>query len=653
MPTIKSFDKGLFLHDPVDEISSGGTISNRGLSNSASQSFKSRFGSTLIADLDPHSIISFNNSWYTGVDDSLYRGLNPILSGLSGNLISFAKSPPTAGVVDYLFLTDGSTLRKSDTTGNLTNWGITPPVSNPVAATNSDDYTSIRSATYIWTVSGSGTNEFYCTLAASTDPSLLDPTFVREDSVKMTLGVLGSLAVNEYAYGDNDVLGFSTIYVRLADSADPDSKAAGWVDYTDATFSLDNGTYQYKITYLNSTTGTRSNENPAAASILIVNQAIDISSIPDGSLVDPQVNYVEIWRTVADGNAFFYLDRVAAGTTIYADDGSVSLSSIELPLDNIKPFTYFTDCLGPFNASMFWIARNSSGNRGRLFYSPIGRAEAVQGFIEVTNDSNVLQRIFRFQGQLGVIAEAGIFLIGGANPYSSREVVGCPGTTEPQSVVETPLGIVYRASDGLRLFDGSQSRIISPNTVDRLFTENTTSQSTGDLDKFGTIKCASRFRDEYIISDGVQSIAYSPNQSRYRDLGVGFDALYYEQETEVLAGNFNNQLISFEKSNNFKDYLVNIPVILEPPHFKTTSDNEIILQFLMFDVYLGEESLDISLIIDGVESVISTIQSTTRSIITLHIGQSGKIFGLRLVGSLSKNQIEIFSIKAVTYSPGG
>ena len=73
--------------------------------------------------------------------------------------------------MDYLFLTDGSTLRKSDTTGNLTNWGITPPVSNPVAATNSDDYTSIRSATYIWTVSGSGTNEFYCTLAASTDPS--------------------------------------------------------------------------------------------------------------------------------------------------------------------------------------------------------------------------------------------------------------------------------------------------------------------------------------------------------------------------------------------------------------------------------------------------------------------------------------------------
>jgi len=88
---------------------------------------------------------------------------------------------------------------------------------------------SIRNATYKWTVSPAQAGEYYVELAGGGDPSLIDPRIVTENSVDMTEGTLGSLAISEWGYGDNDTLGYSTIYVRLAGTDDPDGKAVDYV----------------------------------------------------------------------------------------------------------------------------------------------------------------------------------------------------------------------------------------------------------------------------------------------------------------------------------------------------------------------------------------------------------------------------------------
>jgi len=88
----------------------------------------------------------------------------------------------------------------------------------------------VLSGTYQWTVSASGTSEYYLEANGGGDPSISDPNRLLENSALMTEGTLGSLAAGEWGYGDNDTLGYSTIYVRLTDSVDPDTKADGYVE---------------------------------------------------------------------------------------------------------------------------------------------------------------------------------------------------------------------------------------------------------------------------------------------------------------------------------------------------------------------------------------------------------------------------------------
>jgi len=79
----------------------------------------------------------------------------------------------------------------------------------------------LRSSLFKWTASGGGDSSYYLELASGGDPGIAEPTAVNEKGVRMTKGTLGSLATGEWAYGDNDALGYNTIYVRLSTDTTP------------------------------------------------------------------------------------------------------------------------------------------------------------------------------------------------------------------------------------------------------------------------------------------------------------------------------------------------------------------------------------------------------------------------------------------------
>src|SRR5690606_3766188 len=87
--------------------------------------------------------------------------------------------------------------------------GILPPTAAPTVA--NVELTELRTATYKWTASVGGTDEYYLELSAGGDPSISDPPNLLVENSAMTEGTApGSLDGGQWSYGDNDSLGFNT-----------------------------------------------------------------------------------------------------------------------------------------------------------------------------------------------------------------------------------------------------------------------------------------------------------------------------------------------------------------------------------------------------------------------------------------------------------
>jgi hypothetical protein len=83
-----------------------------------------------------------------------------------------------------------------------------------------DNVFSLVTSDYRWMPSANGTGEFYLQLNQGGNPQLIKPSHVLEAGLEIFEGDIGSLQQSQWAYGDNDNIGYNTLYVRtLADLA--------------------------------------------------------------------------------------------------------------------------------------------------------------------------------------------------------------------------------------------------------------------------------------------------------------------------------------------------------------------------------------------------------------------------------------------------
>lgn len=88
---------------------------------------------------------------------------------------------------------------------------------------------NLRSAEFRWIASAGGVNEYYLDKADGGDPGYEEPKKMEIGNMDSPQGDVGTLGAGYWGYGDNDGLGYDTIYVRLPDNTDPDTKALGYV----------------------------------------------------------------------------------------------------------------------------------------------------------------------------------------------------------------------------------------------------------------------------------------------------------------------------------------------------------------------------------------------------------------------------------------
>lgn len=270
------------------------------------------------------------------------------------------------------------------------------------------------------------------------------------------------------------------------------------------------GDYDYTITFKNSITGTRSNppiDNATGTFTGIPNSIVKVT-IADVErqgvlltfphiLLDPQVDFVEIWRTVGNGKAFFKAGQLAVSTpgdvplNATFDDTTADYfglnstathvldPALELPIDNISPRDpelVFQDCIERVHYGRVWWTRNvfGTGTQGRAYYSPIGRLEAVQAFVDVTSGvTDPCQRVLVWNDRLFCFTKSALYeILGTDEPFVVQRVEGAPGTLAPYTIASSTSGLYYWAEDGIYRFNGQ-------------FAENVTDEKLLPVTRYG------------------------------------------------------------------------------------------------------------------------------------------------------------------------
>jgi len=428
------------------------------------------------------------------------------------------------------------------------------------------------------------------------------------------------------------------------------------------------GTYSYAYTYRNTTTGNRSNASPETSYVDAARERINLSAITVSA--DTQVNQREIWRTMGNGDSLFragvindnvtttFTDAVAdflgidslATTAPPATTGVRStLENLLLPTDNDRPFDTFSDAMGDTENVMWWLD-STSGRRGRAYFSPAGRPESRRGFIEITDDDDPLQKLFLYNGIRYVFSESRLFRIDGSDPYTAHEVFGVPGILPAQrfTVAVSPLGAIWQAKDGLRIFDGIRSRLLAHDQLGVLFR----GENAENLTAFEGV-VADYGRDEYLISDTVQTLAFNLRTGLIRDLGRGYTALYYEHDADEWIGARPTQTEIIEDEGTFTDAGSPIDFAIETPALRLSADEGSFVRRLIIeaDTSSGTATVTPTLILGETEVARPPLTVTaTRQRFELPIDQVADFIGLRLEASLTV-QLSVYRIDADVYRP--
>lgn len=337
------------------------------------------------------------------------------------------------------------------------------------------------------------------------------------------------------------------------------------------------------------------------------------------------------------------LDQEAtwSALTYKIQDAVVILQADAMVLDNDPPDATFEFAFGPFAGCMWWCG--DTAHPDRVYYSAPGRPECQQGFIKPTHTDDATQCGVVYNSNAFVFTQSGVVQIfGSEEPYSFRRIEDVPGTTKPHTVRVTSIGVMYQAADGVRVFDGQTSRLVS--------------LALGDLMRGRTVDEYAAFegvvatfaRDEYLISDGSVCFAYNVTTDTWRDVGLGLDALWYDEARDEILAADGKAYFLLEAEGQTAD--VNpttsarqrIPFAVEfQPETHKEPDREGLVRFLFIEADLHGQTLSPTLILDNEEIPLNDMVGDGHKVYEFSVNRKGRIAGLRLRGSLDGTPIEI------------
>ena len=122
-------NRGLWITGPREHTDPNYLRRNQGVHLLRERVIRSRTGTTADALIAAaHSLHKFNDVRFQGASTILYRNGIMLDTGYDGTRLTMQTSEPKTGTdLEYLFVSGGGKLRKVDTSGTVTQWGIDAP----------------------------------------------------------------------------------------------------------------------------------------------------------------------------------------------------------------------------------------------------------------------------------------------------------------------------------------------------------------------------------------------------------------------------------------------------------------------------------------------------------------------------------------------
>jgi len=287
------------------------------------------------SDEVPLNFFSFKNT--TGVIKAMVDTTSNVSYFTSSSITSlYSKGTPAqtsfTKVGDTLYMSDGTNAKKWDGT-TVSGWGIVAPVTAPILGISSGNGMTVPVPGTFTTATTGGTlapGTYYYRIAAtnglgttgaSEETGITVPTGTSTNTVTVTWEEVEG-ATGYTVYGRT--LGGELLMATISGGS-----TVSWVDDGSVTpsgalpsglLTTANGGYQYVYVYKNSSTGHISSASPYSAST--GNLSDQTVTIEGSSSTDPQVDKVDIYRTLDGGANYYYLATIDNGGTWSYTDSS-------------------------------------------------------------------------------------------------------------------------------------------------------------------------------------------------------------------------------------------------------------------------------------------------------------------------------------------
>ena len=416
----------------------------------------------------------------------------------------------------------------------------------------------------------------------------------------------------------------------------------------------------YKVRYIfveNSGSLVTAKSNPYSGEtspdqITVHRRAISIAGLPSAGIK-------WIYRSFADDFSVFYWDgEVASNAATYESTKKDAELGEVLETDNDLPPT-MSDIAGPHFDRVFGI---DSAQKHKIVYSKAKVPDSFPptNYLLVESPADPAQRLMMFEGLAYIWTKGAIYAIQGSDEDSFIVIKtrGERGTVAKRSVARSARGVYYLSSDGIWVFDGLQSMLLSQQ-IDPIF-YNVSTLGIDYINMAQASVCRGAYFDsKYFLSyphgsntQPTRLLVYDEETSRFymwnftgaRDLhvekvnnylvlGAG-DGFAYYVENGLLGLNAADSV-----SNSVATIMTELRSAYDTGGYKATKD-------LYLDIDVPEASgLVLTPIIDGAAKTSITIaQTTDRAITRTRLPEyKGRLFRWRLA---SESFFRLFGISA-------